>query len=215
MSPVPHSVPLRLFEPTSLVLRELVRHQMLAEGYACEPKRRHEARVLLDQIRVDVVVTKRVWTPGNIGISPYDVRWPKRCEGATCSISGGYTFEPTDNSTVLGTRMMCEVLFGGERVGGDLVRSDRLPVGAMYRCEPGSAAPRPFAWDLGLGECFVVVTPDGSRYLPTTEPDKTGCLFTLGVRPSDHAIEVDQIAGPASRWAVRESRLVLDGGAAS
>jgi hypothetical protein len=204
--------PVRLFEPTTLMVRELVRYQGLEEGYQCLPLRRHEARGRLDEIQSPVGSPKRIWTPDQAGLEPRDPRWPTRCANPTCSRSGGYDFTAEDVHAVMGYRLMAEVGSQVAGVHGVVRRVDDLPVGALYRATQ-NGAPAVLERDehgavAFAREGFMAVTPEGRWWLSPTIPDRNGATYKLAVWPTSGRLMSVFYGGPPSRWAIHDGELV-------
>jgi hypothetical protein len=200
-----------LYEPTPVVQRDLVRYQGLHRGYACQPLRRHEARVKLDEIQLGVESAQRIWDPGSEGVSVNDPRWPRYCMGAACPAEGGYVFGHDDQRWIYGIRLMGRLGGGVGRAEGEVVRLDCLPAGALYRSREDGlplALERLEGRPTCIGEHFMLVTPDGPMWLSRTFADRAGARFVVETNTSSGAITLRLLEGPVPPWTICDGYLV-------
>jgi len=165
-------------------------YQGLHDGWACGPKHRHEANVIIDVIDRPLDVHGRILSLSDAGVELDDPLWPKHCQNEPC-VTDVYEFKPDDMHAVMLERL------GARSDTGEEVLVSAPPVGAIVSV--GHYIPARGA----DGDSLAVMTPDGLWYLDGE--DRAGRRWTR-TGPQD-ALCTYQAAGPRFEWRIADGRL--------
>ena len=202
-----------LVTPRPIARRILRRYQGLAGGWACMPKQRHEAVVVLDgEVSQPLEDHRRLFTATESealsGVAIQAALWPTHCDNPHCPGTAELDGRPHwDGPHVFAADDPREVEH--HRMGRREDTGAQVP---LYRPPPGGIVE---AWWMAShgadGKSLAIWTLDGWWYLDIE--GRGGERFDRSGDGSQ--LTVVQTAGPAWRWSLKEGVLIDGGSGAS